>query len=219
MYQMLIIGYMLEINGYLYNMMLGDEYMCCESFDMIKLVMDMVKEMNVGYMLIFVVYVGYFMLFNVIWGWLVENLSELCEYVENIGMDLIFELLMLYELNVVCNVNDVFYVLVLVFLLCLFSMVDICVLYVQVELVMSYFDKLGDKLCYLYIVDSDGVSDMYYIFGEGKMLLWELMCDIIEWGYEGYCMVELVMMYMNEFRFYVCQVLECFCVLLLEDER
>lgn len=69
---------------------------------------------------------------------------------------------------------------------------------------MSYFDKLGDKLCYLYIVDSDGVSDMYYIPGEGKMLLWELMCDIIEWGYEGYCMVELVMMYMNEFRFYVC---------------
>lgn len=127
---MLIIGYMLEINGYLYNMMLGDEYMCRESFDMIKLVMDMVKEMNVGYMLIFVVYVGYLMLFNVIWGWLVENLSELCEYVENIGMDLIFELLMLYELNVVCNVNDVFYVLVLVFSLCLFSMVDICVLYV-----------------------------------------------------------------------------------------
>lgn len=68
---------------------------------------------------------------------------------------------------------------------------------------MSYFDKLGDKLRYLYIVDSDGVSDTYYIFGEGKMSLRELMRDIIERGYEGYCTVELVTMYMNEFRFYV----------------
>lgn len=127
---MSIIGYTLEINGYSYNMMLGDEYMRRESFDMIKLAMDMVKEMNAGYTLIFAVYAGYFTLFNVIWGRLVENLSELCEYAENIGMDLIFESLTSYESNVVCNVNDVFYALALVFSSRLFSMVDICASYV-----------------------------------------------------------------------------------------
>ena len=101
----------------------------------------------------------------------------------------------------------------------LFSMVDICAPYVQAEPVMSYFDKLGDKLRHLHIVDSDGASDTHYIPGEGKMPLRELMRDIIERGYEGYCTVELVTMYMNEPRLYARQALERFRALLPEDER
>ncbi|MDK7253255.1 TIM barrel protein, partial [Streptococcus agalactiae] len=91
--------------------------------------------------------------------------------------------------------------------------------YVQAEPVMSYFDKLGDKLRHLHIVDSDGASDTHYNPGEGKMPLRELMRDIIERGYEGYCTVELVTMYMNEPRLYARQALERFRALLPEDER
>lgn len=156
---------------------------------------------------------------NVIWGRLAENLSELCEYAENIGMDLILEPLTPYESNVVCNANDVLHALALVPSPRLFSMVDICAPYVQAEPVMSYFDKLGDKLRHLHIVDSDGASDTHYIPGEGKMPLRELMRDIIERGYEGYCTVELVTMYMNEPRLYARQALERFRALLPEDER
>ncbi len=47
-------------------------------------------------------------------GRLAENLSELCEYAENIGMDLILEPLTPYESNVVCNANDVLHALALV---------------------------------------------------------------------------------------------------------
>ncbi len=68
-------------------MMLGDEHMRRESLDMIKLAMDMAKEMNAGYTLIFRGPRGYLTPPNVIWGQLAENLSELCEYAENIGMD------------------------------------------------------------------------------------------------------------------------------------
>ena len=95
-------------------------------------------------------------------------------------------------------------------------MVDICAPYVQAEPVMSYFDKLGDKLRHLHIVDSDGASDTHYIPGEGKMPLRELMRDIIDRGYEGYCTVELVTMYMNEPRLYARQALERFRALLPE---
>lgn len=124
-----------------------------------------------------------------------------------------------YESNVVCNANDVLHALALVPSPRLFSMVDICAPYVQAEPVMSYFDKLGDKLRHLHIVDSDGASDTHYIPGEGKMPLRELMRDIIERGYEGYCTVELVTMYMNEPRLYARQALERFRALLPEDER
>ena len=172
-YQMPIIGYTPETNGYPYNMMLGDEHMRRESLDMIKLAMDMAKEMNAGYTLISAAHAGYLTPPNVIWGRLAR----------------------------------------------LFSMVDICAPYVQAEPVMSYFDKLGDKLRHLHIVDSDGASDTHYIPGEGKMPLRELMRDIIDRGYEGYCTVELVTMYMNEPRLYARQALERFRALLPEDER
>ena len=187
--------------------------------DMIKLAMDMAKEMNAGYTLISAAHAGYLTPPNVIWGRLAENLSELCEYAENIGMDLILEPLTPYESNVVCNANDVLHALALVPSPRLFSMVDICAPYVQAEPVMSYFDKLGDKLRHLHIVDSDGASDTHYIPGEGKMPLRELMRDIIDRGYEGYCTVELVTMYMNEPRLYARQALERFRALLPEDER
>ena len=108
-----------------------------------------------------------------------------------------------------CNANDVLHALALVPSPRLFSMVDICAPYVQAEPVMSYFDKLGDKLRHLHIVDSDGASDTHYIPGEGKMPLR---------GYEGYCTVELVTMYMNEPRLYARQALERFRALLPEDE-
>lgn len=183
------------------------------------LAMDMAKEMNAGYTLISAAHAGYLTPPNVIWGRLAENLSELCEYAENIGMDLILEPLTPYESNVVCNANDVLHALALVPSPRLFSMVDICAPYVQAEPVMSYFDKLGDKLRHLHIVDSDGASDTHYIPGEGKMPLRELMRDIIERGYEGYCTVELVTMYMNEPRLYARQALERFRALLPEDER
>ncbi|MFO6483885.1 hypothetical protein ACLBR5_05330 [Escherichia coli] len=44
------------------------------------------------------------------------------------------------------------------------------------------------------------------------------MRDIIDRGYDGYCTVELVTMYMNE-PDDACQVLERFRALLPEDER
>lgn len=121
--------------------------------------------MNAGYTLISAAHAGYLTPPNVIWGRLAENLSELCEYAENIGMDLILEPLTPYESNVVCNANDVLHALALVPSPRLFSMVDICAPYVQAEPVMSYFDKLGDKLRHLHIVDSDGASDTHYIPG------------------------------------------------------
>ena len=95
-------------------------------------------------------------------------------------MDLILEPLTPYESNVVCNANDVLHALALVLRRACSAWSTICAPYVQAEPVMSYFDKLGDKLRHLHIVDSDGASDTHYIPGEGKMPLRELMRDIID---------------------------------------
>ncbi|WP_312981887.1 fructoselysine 3-epimerase [Atlantibacter sp.] len=218
-YQMPIIGYTPETNGYPYNMMLGDEGMRRESLDMIKLGMDMAKEMDAGFTLISAAHAGYLTPPDAIWQRLADNLRELCDHAENIGMDLLLEPLTPYESNVVCNANDVLRALALVPSPRLFSMIDICAPFVQGEPVMSYFDKLGDKLRHLHIVDSDGASDSHYIPGEGKMPLRELMRDIIDSGYNGYCTIELVTMYMNEPRLYARQALTRFRELLPQEAQ
>jgi len=216
-YQMPIIGYTPETNGYPYNMMLGDERMRRESLDMIKLAMEMAKEMEAGFTMISAAHAGYLTTPDAIWQRLADNLRELADFAEDIGMDLLLEPLTPYESNVVCNANDVLRALSMVPSPRLNSMVDICAPFVQGEPVMSYFDKLGDKLRHLHIVDSDGASDSHYIPGEGKMPLRELMRDIIDRGYNGYCTIELVTMYMNEPRLYARQALTRFRDLLPEE--
>ena len=216
-YQMPIIGYTPETNGYPYNMMLGDERMRRESLDMIKLAMEMAKEMEAGFTMISAAHAGYLTTPDAIWQRLADNLRELADFAEDIGMDLLLEPLTPYESNVVCNANDVLRALSMVSSPRLNSMVDICAPFVQDEPVMSYFDKLGDKLRHLHIVDSDGASDSHYVPGEGKMPLRELMRDIIDRGYDGYCTIELVTMYMNEPRLYARQALTRFRDLLPEE--
>ncbi|MDT3668142.1 fructoselysine 3-epimerase [Cronobacter dublinensis] len=216
-YQMPIIGYTPETNSYPYNMMLGDERMRRESLDMIKLAMEMAKEMEAGFTMISAAHAGYLTTPDAIWQRLADNLRELADFAEDIGMDLLLEPLTPYESNVVCNANDVLRALSMVSSPRLNSMVDICAPFVQGEPVMSYFDKLGDKLRHLHIVDSDGASDSHYVPGEGKMPLRELMRDIIDRGYNGYCTIELVTMYMNEPRLYARQALMRFRDLLPEE--
>ncbi|ELY4671376.1 fructoselysine 3-epimerase [Cronobacter muytjensii] len=216
-YQMPIIGYTPETNGYPYNMMLGDERMRRESLDMIKLAMEMAKEMDAGFTMISAAHTGYLTGPDAIWQRLADNLRELCDFAEDIGIDLLLEPLTPYESNVVCNANDLLRALSLVPSARLYSMVDICAPFVQGEPVMSYFDKLGDKLRHLHIVDSDGASDSHYIPGEGKMPLRELMRDITDRGYDGYCTIELVTMYMNEPRLYARQALARFRDLLPQE--
>ncbi|EOU9539817.1 fructoselysine 3-epimerase [Cronobacter dublinensis] len=216
-YQMPIIGYTPETNGYPYNMMLGDERMRRESLDMIKLAMEMAKEMEAGFTMISAAHAGYLTTPDAIWQRLADNLRELADFAEDIGIDLLLEPLTPYESNVVCNANDVLRALSMVSSPRLNSMVDICAPFVQGEPVMSYFDKLGDKLRHLHIVDSDGASDSHYVPGEGKMPLRELMRDIIDRGYNGYYTIELVTMYMNEPRLYARQALTRFRDLLPEE--
>ncbi|WP_410013244.1 fructoselysine 3-epimerase [Sodalis sp. C49] len=213
-YQLPIIGYTPETNAYPYNMMIGSERMRHESLDMIMLAMDMAREMGAGFTLISAAHAGYLATPAEIWPRLVDNLRELSAYAENIGIDLLLEPLTPYESNVVCSANDVLRVLEAVPSPRLHGMVDICAPFVQGEPITSYFDKLGERLRHVHIVDSDGASDSHYIPGEGKIPLAPLMRELTARGYDGYCTLELVTLYMNEPRLYAALALDRFQALM-----
>jgi protein FrlC len=197
-YDMPIIGYTPETNMYPYNMMIGTEAMRRESLDYIKLSMDMAKEMSAGFVLISAAHAGYETTRQEYWPRLVKNLKELTTYAEKINLDLLLEPLTQYESNVVTTCNDLITILDEVGSPHLQGMCDICPPFCNQEPIMTYFEKLGNRLRHLHIIDSDGHSDTHMMPGDGNIPLRQLFHEISETDYKGYFTIELVTAYMNE---------------------
>ena len=203
-----IIGYTPETNMYPYNMMIGSEAMRRDSLDYIKLSMDMAREMGAGFTLISAAHAGYDVSRKEYWPRLIKNLKELAGHAEDIGLDLVLEPLTIYESNVVVTCDDLTAALDEVGSKRLVGMCDICAPFNNRETIMSYFDKLGDRLHHMHIIDSDGRSDTHVMPGDGCIPLRQLFHEIEATNYKGYCTIELVMAYMNEPTLYTALAIE-----------
>jgi len=197
-YDLPVIGYTPETNMYPYNMMIGSEAMRRESLDYIKLAMDMAREMGAGFTLISAAHAGYETTRQEYWPRLIKNLKELAAHAESIGMDLLLEPLTQYESNVVVTCNDLITALDEVGSARLLGMCDICPPFCNREPIMTCFEKLGERLRHLHIIDSDGNSDTHMLPGDGAIPLRQLFREIAAANYKGFCTIELVTAYMNE---------------------
>lgn len=197
-YHMPIIGYTPETNAYPYNMMIGTEAMRRESLDYIKLNMEMTKAMGGDFTLISAAHAGYEATRDVIWERLIKNMTELAEYAEQLETNLVLEALTQFESNVVVTANDLVEVLNTVNSPRLVTMCDICPPFNNQEPIMSYFDKLGEKMHHMHIIDSDGHSDTHMMPGDGNIPLRQLFRAIEARNYQHFCTIELVMAYLNE---------------------
>lgn len=197
-YDLPIIGYTPEMNMYPYNMMIGSEAMRLESLDYIKASMDVAKDMGAGFTLISAGHAGYEATRREYWPRLINNLRELAHYAEDVGVDLVLEPLTAYESNVVVTCNDLVAALDEVGSPRLAGMCDVCPPFCNHEPIMTYFDKLGDRLRHMHVVDSDGRSETHMMPGDGRIPLRQLFREMEAAGYGGYCTIELVSAYMNE---------------------
>ncbi|MBN2336027.1 fructoselysine 3-epimerase [Candidatus Bathyarchaeota archaeon] len=197
-YGMPIIGYTPEMNIYPYNFMLGSEAMRQDSLDYVKAAMDAAAEMGAGFTLVSAGHAGYEARRDVYWRRLVTCLVELAGYAEEAGVDLVLEPLTHYESNVVVSCDDLAAALDEVDSGRLYGMCDVVPPFCLREPVMSYFEKLGDRMRHVHLVDSDGRSDTHMVPGDGVMPLRQLLREIEAVGYDGYCTIELVSAYVNE---------------------
>lgn len=197
-YSVPIIGYTPEMNAYPFNMMVGDEEMVQESLDYVKLSMDIAKEMGAEFTLISAAHAGYYATRDEIWKRLISNMEDLTAYADQIGHKIVFEALTPYESNVVTTANDLVELFRHVSSPNLVGMCDVVPPYVQGEPIMTYFNKLGDKMQHIHFVDSDGSSDTHYVPGEGNLPLRELLAELNACDYSGYLTIELVTAYLNE---------------------
>ena len=201
-YEMPVVGFTPEHNGYPYNYMIGSEAMRQDAVEYLKTAMDMAKEMGADFTLFSAGHAGYGATYKQMWDRLEKTVRELTDHAEKLQHKLVMETLTTYESNVIKNANDLQELFRRVDSPCLVGMCDIVAPYTQAESIMDYFDKVGDKMYHMHIIDGVPDSDSHVMPGEGQIPIPELMMELKEINYSRTATIELVTGYINEPRMY-----------------
>ena len=201
-YEIPVLGYTPEHNGYPYNFMIGSELQRRDAVEYLKLSLDMAKELGSDYMLISPAHAGYETTYEEIWNRMEKTVRELGDHAEKVGVKLVVETLTPYESNAFKSANDAVELFKRVNSPYVVGMVDIVPPFVQHESIMAYLSKLGDKMYHMHIIDGDQGTDSHIVPGEGSIPLPELLKELKEAGYERTATLELVTGYINEPRLY-----------------
>jgi protein FrlC len=193
-----VLGYTPEHNAYPYNYMIGSESQRQDAVDYLKLCLDMAKQMEAEYMLTSPANGGYLATNDVLWTRLEKTIQELGEYAASVGVKLVVEALTPYESNFFTRANDLVELFRRVDNPYVVGMCDVVPPFVQHESIMAYFNKLGDKMYHMHIIDGQQGTDSHIMPGEGSIPLKEMMYQLKRIGYAKTATLELVMGYINE---------------------
>lgn len=201
-YEMPVLGYTPEHNAYPYNYMIGSEAQRRDAFDYLKLSLEMAKEMGAEFVLTSPANGGYLATYDQLWSRLEKNIQELGDYAAKLEIKLVVEALTPYESNFFTRANDLVELFRRVDNPYVVGMCDIVPPFVQHESIMAYFDKLGNKMDHMHIIDGENGSDTHMIPGEGNIPIKEMLYEMKRIGYDKTATLELVTNYINEPRFY-----------------
>ena len=201
-YEMPVLGYTPEHNAYPYNYMIGSEAQRRDAVDYLKLSLEMAKEMGAEFVLTSPANGGYLATYDQLWSRLEKNIQELGDYAAKLEIKLVVEALTPYESNYFTRANDLVELFRRVDNPYVVGMCDIVPPFVQHESIMAYFDKLGNKMDHMHIIDGENGSDTHMIPGEGNIPIKEMLYEMKRIGYDKTATLELVTNYINEPRFY-----------------
>ena len=201
-YEMPVLGYTPEHNAYTYNYMIGSEAQRRDAVDYLKLSLEMAKEMGAEFVLTSPANGGYLATYDQLWSRLEKNIQELGDYAAKLEIKLVVEALTPYESNFFTRANDLVELFRRVDNPYVVGMCDIVPPFVQHESIMAYFDKLGNKMDHMHIIDGENGSDTHLIPGEGNIPIKEMLYEMKRIGYDKTATLELVTNYINEPRFY-----------------
>ena len=201
-YEMPVLGYTPELNAYPYNYMIGSEAQRRDAIDYLKLSLEMAKEMGAEFVLTSPANGGYLATYDQLWSRLEKNIQELGDYAAKLEIKLVVEALTPYESNFFTRANDLVELFRRVDNPYVVGMCDIVPPFVQHESIMAYFDKLGNKMDHMHIIDGENGSDTHLIPGEGNIPIKEMLYEMKRIGYDKTATLELVTNYINEPRFY-----------------
>ncbi len=201
-YEMPVLGYTPEHNGYPFNYMIGSEAQRQDAMEYLKTGLDMAKAMGAEYMLTSPANGGYLATYEELWTRLEKNILELGDYAAKVGVKLTVEPLTPYESNFFTRANDLVELFRRIDNPYVVGMCDVVPPFVQHESIMAYFDKLGSKMDHMHIIDGQQGTDSHIVPGEGEMPLQEMFYELKRINYDRTATLELVTGYINEPRMY-----------------
>lgn len=134
---------------------------------------------------------GYFTSKKEVWGYLVESMKEICKAAHGTGVEVTIEPLTPMESPLVTTVDDCVQLLEDVADDSLYAMMDIVPPVIVKEPMSKYFKMLGDRLNYIHICNTDGVTDAHLRLDTGILPIPDVINVIDKHGYKGYVTTEL----------------------------
>ena len=134
---------------------------------------------------------GYFAPRREIWKNTVESLREICRHAHGKNVEVTVEPLTPMESPVVSTVDDCVELIEDVADDALYCMCDIVPPTITKEPLSKYFKMLGDRLNYIHICNTDGVTDAHTRLGEGVLPLVDVIRVFKMYGWKGYVTTEL----------------------------
>lgn len=152
---------------------------------------DAAADMEVPMVLVVADHPGYRADAGDSWEMLVDAAVNLADYAAVAGVSLCFEPLTPAESPVLVTADDCVALLASVGRPNLCAMLDVVPPTVVCEPLSSYFTKLGDKMAYIHLCNSDGVTDAHQSLDDGVLDIPDVLDQFRAHGYDGFVTLEL----------------------------
>jgi len=197
-YGLPIVSYAPENTGSPYSLVFEDPDMNAESLDYFKLTLDMAKEIGSEYCMFACNHPGYGRNKEDVKKIFIENMHILTEHAEEIGQTIILEPVTPYEGTIITTSDDVHWALSQINSPRFKCMLDLACPLTCGEPISEYFEKMGDDVKHIHLIDAESTSEDHLIPGDGEMDFPRIITYLKEVGYDGYLSLELFSRYENE---------------------
>lgn len=203
-YEMPVIGYCPKVNGYPYNLMLGEPDLWEDSLAYVCRTLDAARQMGAGFSLIAFGQAAYGVSHRQKLLRMRDSLLRLADHAAACETYLLIEPLTPEESDSLCSAQELSWLLEDVDCPYIAGMCDTVVPFVltrqglPVEDLDTYFDLLGPRLRHIHMTDSNGRTEDHLLPGDGIAPLGEMLSVLHRRGYDGYVTIELVDLYRSD---------------------
>ena len=207
-YQVPVIGYCPKVNGYPFNLMLGDRSIWEDSLSYVRCTLDAAHALGANFSLIAFGQSADGLSRAQKQQRMRESLLRLADYAEQRETLLLIEPLTPQESDSLCSAAELADLLEQVRCPYVAGICDTVVPFTQAmqglssEDLDTYFDLLGPRLRHIHMTDSDGRTENHILPGAGIAPLKKMLSTLQRREYAGYITIELVNMYLSNPTYY-----------------
>lgn len=162
-----------------------------DSIVFFKRSIDVAADIEVPRILVVADHPGYQVNRREIWGYFVDSIRELASYAMTKGVRITIEPLTPMESPVITTADDCVELIEDVQMPNVYAMMDVVPPTIAKEPFSNYFTKLGNRMDYIHICNSDGITDSHLRLDKGVIPVEDMFRVFKNWNYEGYVTAEL----------------------------